>query len=81
MLQKIQRDDFETLVAHLKGDDTIACDPETGATLHKSDGQYSLIISRNPYKRAHWSRRTVHSDQDAIQLAQKRLDKEGMRQL
>ena len=73
MLQEIQRTDFEELIAFVKGDISIARDEETGATLYKTDGQYVLIISEEPYQRSHWSRRTVQSDEDAVQRAQKVL--------
>jgi hypothetical protein len=78
MLQKIQRTAFDELVAFIKGDDTIAHDPESGATLYKSDGQYVLVVQDTPYhRRYHWSRRTIQSDEAAIQRAQKVIERQA----
>lgn len=73
MLQKIQRTDTEELVAFLKRDDTIARDSASGATLHKSDGQYVLIIP-SVDRPSRWSRRIVQSDEEALERAQKILE-------
>lgn len=54
--------------------DIIARCPETGAKLTKSRGQYTLVLEE-PYTTRHWSRRSVHSDQDAIERANKSLAK------
>ncbi len=75
MLEKIQRTDFEELVAFIKGDTSIARDQETGALLYKYERVYVLIITREPHRCSRWSRSAVRSDEEAIRRAQKVLDR------
>ncbi len=55
--------------------DAIAFCPETGANFSESRGQYILVIWEPQYIVRHWSKRNVHTLEDALQRAQKSLDK------
>lgn len=64
----------EKIYRWLARDDSIARCPESGAKLCKSRRQYTLVIPES-YTTRHWSRRKVASDQEAIERANKSLEK------
>ncbi len=56
--------------------DAIAFCEETGANLCRSRKQYTLVVPAGENSEVrHWARSRVHSDEDAIERAQKSLNK------
>lgn len=67
----------EILAAMLSRDDSIARCEESGATLLKSDGQYVLKVpdGQGEHLFRRWSRRSVRSDEEALEKANKALSR------
>jgi hypothetical protein len=76
MLERVvPTSEAEALLKQLAAVSVIARCPNTGAELSRSQGQYVLVIDRENHVKRHWSRRNIRTDEEALSLANRALER------